>query len=100
MDIKKYMNELGQQARTASRELNRANTGQKNTALLAIADAIEADSAALLAANKKDMDAGEKNGLDEALLDRLALNDERIKGMAEGIRQIVALPDPVGELQI
>ena len=98
MDIKKYMNELGQQARAASRELNRANTGQKNTALLAIADAIESRRVELLAANKKDMDAGAKNGLDEALLDRLALNDERITGMAEGIRQIVALPDPVGEI--
>lgn len=98
MDIKKYMNELGQQARAASRELNRANTGQKNTALLAIADAIESRSSELLAANKIDMDAGEKSGLDAALLDRLALNDERIKGMAEGIRQIVALPDPVGEI--
>jgi len=98
MDIKKYMNELGQQARSASRELNRANTGQKNTALLAIADAIEARRAELLAANKKDMDAGKENGLDEALLDRLALNDERVNGMAEGIRQIVALPDPVGEI--
>lgn len=98
MDIKKYMNELGQQARAASRELNRANTGQKNTALLAIADAIEARSGKLLAANKKDMAAGAKNGLDEALLDRLALNDKRIAGMAEGIRQIVALADPVGEI--
>ncbi len=98
MDIKKYMNELGQQARAASRKLNRANTGQKNTALLAIADAIESGSDKLLAANEKDMDAGKKSGLDEALLDRLALNDERIKGMAEGIRQIVALPDPVGEI--
>ena len=98
MDIKKYMNELGQQARAASRELNRANTGQKNTALLAIADAIESRSEELLAANKKDMDAGAKSGLDEALLDRLELNDERIAGMAEGIRQIVALADPVGAI--
>ena len=98
MDIKKYMLELGQQARAASRELNRANTGQKNTALLAIADAIESRSEELLTANKKDMDAGKKGGLDEALLDRLALNNERITGMAEGIRQIVALPDPVGEI--
>ncbi len=98
MDIKKYMNELGQQARAASRELNRANTGQKNTALLAIAEAIESRSEELLAANKKDMDAGAKSGLDEALLDRLELNDERIAGMAEGIRQIVALADPVGAI--
>jgi glutamate-5-semialdehyde dehydrogenase len=98
MDIKKYMKELGQKARAASRELNRANTGQKNAALLAIADAIESRSAELLAANKIDMDAGAKNGLDEALLDRLELNQERIAGMAEGIRQIIALPDPVGEI--
>jgi glutamate-5-semialdehyde dehydrogenase len=98
MDIKKYMTELGQQARAAARELNRANTGQKNDALLAMADAIEARQPELLEANKKDMDAGAKNGLDEALLDRLALNEERIAGMAEGIRQIVALADPVGEI--
>lgn len=98
MDIKKYMTELGQQARAAARELNRANTGQKNEALLAMADAIEARQSELLEANKKDMDAGAKNGLDDALLDRLALNEERIAGMAEGIRQIVALADPVGEI--
>lgn len=98
MDIKKYMNELGQQARAASRELNRANTGQKNTALLAIAESIESRSKEVLAANKKDMDAGTKSGLDEALLDRLELNDERIAAMAEGIRQVAALTDPVGEI--
>ena len=98
MDIKKYMNEIGKQARAAARELNRANTGQKNTALLAIADAIESRRSEILVANKKDMDAAKKNGLDEALLDRLELNDERIAGMAEGIRQIVALADPVGEI--
>ena len=98
MDIKKYMNEIGQQARAASRQLNRANTGQKNAALSAMADAIESRRAELLAANKKDMDAGAKNGLDEALLDRLALNDDRIAAIATGIRQIVALPDPVGEI--
>ena len=98
MDIKKYMNEIGKNARAAARELNRANTGQKNTALLAMADAIESRRTELLAANKIDMDAGKKSGLDDALLDRLELNDERIAGMAEGIRQIVALADPVGEI--
>ena len=98
MDIKQYMTQLGQQARAAARELNRANTGQKNTALLAIAEAIEAAEADLLAANARDMQAGAENGLDEALLDRLALNEERIAGMAEGIRQIAALADPVGEI--
>ena len=98
MDIKNYMLEVGQKARAAARELNRANSGQKNTALLAIADAIETHRADLIAANQKDMQAGSKNGLDEALLDRLALNDERIAAMAEGIRQVVALADPVGEI--
>ena len=92
------MNEIGKNARAAARELNRANTGQKNTALLAMADAIESRRTELLAANKIDMDAGKKSGLDDALLDRLELNDERIAGMAEGIRQIVALADPVGEI--
>ena len=57
MDIKKYMNELGRQARAAARELNRADSGQKNNALLAIADAIESSRGDLLAANKKDMDS-------------------------------------------
>lgn len=98
VDIKEYMTALGQQARAASRVLARANTGMKNAALLAIADAIEAKTAELIAENQKDLEAGKANGLDEALLDRLALNDERIAGMAEGIRQIVALPDPVGEI--
>ena len=98
MDIKEYMTGLGKQARAAARELNRANTGQKNAALLAIADAIEARKTELLAANQKDMDAGKASGLDAALLDRLALNDDRIAAMAEGIRQIVALADPVGEI--
>lgn len=98
MDIKKYMLEVGQKARAASRELNRSNSGQKNAALLAIAEAIEAQSADLISANQRDMQAGSKNGLDEALLDRLALNDERISAMAEGIRQIAALADPVGEI--
>jgi len=96
LDIKKYMTQLGQQARVASRILARAQTGQKNAALLAIADAIEQQRADLLRANQQDMAAGRDKGLDDALLDRLELNDERIAAMAEGVRQIVALPDPVG----
>lgn len=98
VDIKEYMTVLGQQARAASRVLARANTGAKNAALLAMADAIEARRADLIKENQKDLEAGKANGLDDALLDRLALNDERISGMAEGIRQIVSLPDPVGEI--
>jgi glutamate-5-semialdehyde dehydrogenase len=98
VDIKEYMTVLGQQARAASRVLARANTGAKNTALLAMADAIEARRDELIKENQKDLDSGKTNGLDDALLDRLALNEERISGMAEGLRQIVSLPDPVGEI--
>jgi glutamate-5-semialdehyde dehydrogenase len=98
MDIKKYMQDVGQRARRAARTLSKAGTEAKNTALLAAAEAIEGDTAALLAANKKDMDAARLAGLDAAMLDRLELNEVRVKGMAEGLRQIAALPDPVGEI--
>lgn len=98
VDIKTYMTQLGQQARAASRVLARATTAEKNTALLAMAEAILDQQAALLAANAKDMAAGRDKGLDAALLDRLELNEERILAMAEGIRQVAALPDPVGEI--
>jgi len=96
--VKEYMQQLGQQARRAARTLARANSGEKNAALQAMADAIRAQRDNLLNANQLDMDAGRKNGLDDALLDRLELNDERIEGMAVGIEQIAALPDPVGEV--
>lgn len=98
-DIAVYMRELGVSARKASRVMASANTGQKNAALAAIADALLESRASLLAANKQDMDAGRNNGLDAALLDRLELNDERIDGMAEGLRQVAALPDPIGEIE-
>jgi glutamate-5-semialdehyde dehydrogenase len=98
MDIKQYMTQLGQQARQASRALAKANSNQKNSALLAIAQLLESSMDTLIAENGKDLKAGKENGLDDALLDRLALNEERINGMAEGLRQIAALPDPVGEI--
>ncbi|MDZ7804136.1 glutamate-5-semialdehyde dehydrogenase [Thiohalophilus sp.] len=98
VDIKQYMIQLGRQARQASRAMARAGTNQKNTALQAIAEALEAGQDALLAANRQDMQAGQDKGLDAALLDRLELNAGRIAAMAEGLRQIAALPDPVGEI--
>jgi len=98
MDIKHYMRETGQRARAASRLMAKADSNAKNSALLAIAAALEADSAALIDSNAKDLEAGRERGLDAALLDRLELNGERIAGMAEGLRQIAALPDPVGEI--
>lgn len=97
-DVKEYMTRVGQQARVAARALGRVETKLKNAALEAIAAAIEADEAALLAANSLDMEAGRKSGLDAALLDRLQLTSKGIAGMAEGIRQIIALPDPVGSI--
>ncbi len=98
MDIKTYMQTVGQQARDASRAVARADTNQKNRALLAMADAIERDAEKLLAANAQDMDAARARGLEPALLDRLALTGKTVAGMAEGLRQIAALPDPVGEM--
>jgi glutamate-5-semialdehyde dehydrogenase len=98
MDVKSYMQTVGQQAREASRAVARADTNQKNKALLAMADAIERDADKLLAANAQDMDAARARGLDAAMLDRLSLTAKGIAGMAEGLRQIATLPDPVGEM--
>jgi len=98
LDVKQYMQRVGQLARQAARVLARTPTGPKNQALLATADAIVARQTELLAENRKDMEAGAAKGLDAALLDRLELNPERVAAMAEGLRQIAALPDPVGEV--
>jgi glutamate-5-semialdehyde dehydrogenase len=98
MDIKHYMNDVGQRARKASRAMAKADTGAKNRALALIAAAIRRDAEALREANRKDLDAAKANGLAEALLDRLTLSDKAIATMAEGLEQIVALPDPIGEI--
>jgi glutamate-5-semialdehyde dehydrogenase len=90
--------ELCLAARDASRSLAALPTGTKDAALHAIADALEARTAEILEANARDMEAGRANGLDAALLDRLALDEGRIKAMADGVRAIAALPDPVGEV--
>ncbi len=98
MDVKQYMMELGQQARAVSRLLARLTTKDKNAALLAMADAIEQQRPQILAANRQDLDAGRTKGMDAALLDRLELNDARIAAMADGVRQVATLPDPIGEI--
>ncbi|MCM2320353.1 MAG: glutamate-5-semialdehyde dehydrogenase [Pseudomonas sp.] len=94
-----YMTRLGRAAREASRVTARATTAQKNNALLAAARALDAARAALLAANEQDLANGRTNGLDAALLDRLALTPARIDGMIEGLRQVASLPDPVGAIR-
>jgi glutamate-5-semialdehyde dehydrogenase len=98
MDVKQYMQTVGRQAREASRAIARADTNQKNRALLAIAAAIRRDAAKLLAANARDMEHARHSGYDTALLDRLALSEKTVAAMAEGLEQIAALPDPVGEI--
>ena len=98
MDVKQYMQTVGRQAREASRAIARADTNQKNRALAAIAAAIRRDAATLLAANARDMEHARNTGYDTALLDRLALTEKTVAGMAEGLEQIAALPDPVGEI--
>ncbi|NKB34236.1 MAG: glutamate-5-semialdehyde dehydrogenase [Pseudomonadales bacterium] len=97
-DIEAYMNKLGSQARVASREISRATTAAKNKALLATADAINANRAALMEANQKDLKAGAEKGLEAALMDRLELTDARIDNMIEGLQQVSLLDDPVGEV--
>ena len=98
MNIKAYMQTLGSQARDASRIIAAADTVLKNQALLAIAEALNHDREKLLSANALDMQNGVANGLDAALLDRLELNPERIDAMIEGLHQVAALPDPIGEM--
>jgi len=98
MNVEQYMEEVGRRARAAARHIGRATTAVKNAALIGMADAIDEASAALLEANGQDLKAAERAGLDAALIDRLTLNEERVVSMADGLRQIASLPDPVGEI--
>jgi len=92
------MQELGQQARAASRLMASAGTSTKNTALLAAMEAIDSMRTALAEANARDLKAGEEKGLDAAMLDRLELTDARIETMLEGLKQVASLADPIGEI--
>ncbi len=98
MDIQHYMQQLGQQARAASRDMARADTSVKNRALLAIASAIRRDKEKLLAANQQDLDAARAAGMEAAMLDRLTLTEKGVATMAEGLEQIATLADPIGEI--
>lgn len=98
MNVKAYMAEVGRKAREASRAIAAATTGDKNRALLATAEALQASKAELMAANAEDLQAGRENGLDDALLDRLEITPAGFDGMIEGLRQVAALPDPCGEI--
>ncbi len=98
MDIKQYMQGVGERAREASRIMARIDTATKNQVLLKIADLIIESQDKLLEANALDLAAAKTNDLDAALLDRLELTPERIKSMADGLRQVAELPDPIGEI--
>jgi len=97
-DTGAYMRQLGRDARAAAGGVAEAATADKNAALLAVARRLSDDGAGILKANAKDLSAGRRARLSGALMDRLALNPERITAMAEGCRQVAALPDPVGEI--
>src|ERR1043165_386781 len=97
MTLTEQMTQFGAQAKAASRELARLCTADKNACLDAMASALEHDAAAIKSANELDMEAAGKMGLSSAMLERLKLDDKRIAIMAKGLRQVAALPDPVGK---
>jgi len=98
MTLTAQMTRLAKQAKTASRELAKLTTAEKNACLLAMATALEQSTSTLKDANALDMEAAAKSGLSSAMLDRLKLDDKRIAAMAKGLREVAALPDPVGKI--
>ncbi len=98
LDIKSYMLEVGRRARVASREVARADTGTKNRALAAMAQAVRRERGKLLAASAEDAKAARVAGKDAAFIDRLALTGKSVESMAGGLEQVAKLPDPVGEI--
>jgi glutamate-5-semialdehyde dehydrogenase len=97
-EVALYMRNLGTRARAASRALARADTAAKNRALLEVAEDLQRRRESLAEANRRDLEAGAARGLDAAMLDRLELTASRVDAMSEGLRQIAALPDPVGAI--
>ena len=98
MDIAQMMQTIGQQAKAASRALSVATADAKTAALNAAADAVWAQRSDIIAANRKDLDFGADKGLSPAMMDRLMLDEARIKGMVDGLRAVAAQPDPIGEV--
>jgi len=98
VNIENYINQIVRNAKAASRIIASANTATKNAALNYIAEGIISSAAMLKSENEKDIAAAQKAGLSEAIIDRLRLTDSRIKGMADGVCQIIGLSDPVGQL--
>ena len=97
-EVVEHVHGLARRARVAARGLALLTRAQKDTALLALADAIDAATAEVVAANQEDLDRGREKGLPTNLLDRLALDEERVHAVADALRQVASLPDPVGEV--
>lgn len=98
MDIKDFVLEKAREAKAGARSLASASSQLKNDALMAMADALQARSADLIAENAKDIAYAVKKGLSKAMIDRLTLNEQRVAEMANGLREVAQLPDPVGEI--
>jgi glutamate-5-semialdehyde dehydrogenase len=98
MTLTEQMTLLARQAKAASRELAKLTSAEKNSCLLAMAEALEKNAEAIKAVNERDMTAGAESGLGSAMLDRLNLDDKRIAAMAGGLREVAVLPDPVGRI--
>ena len=97
MEVKEYIHEMAVRARAAAAELRKLSTEEKNAILMKIADALDAEKAAIFAANAEDVAAAKDRGISAALVDRLTLTDARFKSMVDGVRYVASLPDPVGE---
>ena len=93
------MNTLGKQAKRAAQQLSQLESLQKNHVLIQMAQDLEEQSAALLSANQQDLDRAKDHGIPDPMIDRLRLTPERINEMAEGIRQVAQLPDPIGVVE-
>jgi len=98
MDLTAIVENIGQQARKASRVLAQASTVQKNDALVTIADQLEQELEMILEANRVDLDAGTEKGLGAVILDRLRLDEKRVRAIAKSVHEVATLPDPVGEI--
>ena len=98
MSLQEDILDYGRRARLAARSLAQLSTTRKNDALLAMADEIIARAKVILAANEKDLVEARSSGLSEAMIDRLQLDRQRLGEMARGVRQVAALPDPVGQV--
>ena len=96
--ISQLIASIGQKAKKASNSLRVASTGAKNSALVNIASEIKKNQSAILDANNNDLLIAKNNNIDDALLDRLMLNEERLLGVIEGLEQIVSLDDPIGDV--